>query len=158
MSLNQTPAFHSHKSSEWYTPSAVYRVLNREFWFTFDPFPASFGKPPAFDGLTVPWSSRNFVNPPYSLVGKALAKGYSESLKGNLSVFLIFVRSDTKAWRDYILDRPNVEVRFITGRLKFVSPTGVKGSAPAPSAVVVMYPIGAQATRRVFSWSLNTPP
>ena len=158
MGLTQTPAFHSHKSIEWYTPPKVYQALDREFHFILDPFPVSYGSPPAVDGLTIPWGQRNFVNPPYSLVGKALAKGYSESLLGNLSVFLIFVRSDTKAWRNYILDRPNVEVRFITGRLKFVSSTGVKGAAPAPSAVVVMYPAGTQATRRVFSWSLNTPP
>ena len=119
-----TGAPHSHESDEWYTPPEVYRALDAEFAFEFDPFPASNGGTLPFDGLTVPWKSRNFVNPPYSIVGKALAKGYAESQRGNLSVFLIFARNETRAWHAFIVGRENVEVRFVAGRLCFVSPTG----------------------------------
>ena len=150
-----TGATHSHESDEWYTPPEVYRALDAEFAFEFDPFPASNGGTLPFNGLTVPWKSRNFVNPPYSIVGKALAKGYAESQRGNLSVFLIFARTETRAWHAFIVGRENVdvEVRFVAGRLCFISPTGKSGTATAPNAVVVMHPIGTKAPHGIVGWT-----
>ena len=142
-----------HESDEWYTPPDVYRALDAEFHFDFDPFPASYGKPLKFNGLTVPWKRRNFVNPPYSLVAEALRKGAEEARRGNLSVFLIFARTETRAWHEYIIGRPNVEVRFVRGRLRFLSPSGKSGTATAPSAVVIMYPVGTRARHAIVGWS-----
>ena len=49
-------------------------------------------------------------------------------------VMLIPARTDTKWFHEYIYDKPNVEIRFLKGRLKFV---GAEHSAPFPSMVVI---------------------
>lgn len=114
---------------DWKTPTAVYDKLNDEFEFDFDPCPTD----PDFDGLAVEWGNRNFVNPPYGReIPKWIKKGYEESKKGKLVVFLIPSRTDTRWWHDYVMKAK--EIRFIKGRLKF---DDHKNSAPFPSAVVV---------------------
>lgn len=58
-----------------------------------------------------------------------------ESLKPNTTVvMLIPARTDTSYFHDYIYQKPNVEIRFIRGRLKFGDG---KNSAPFPSMVVI---------------------
>lgn len=47
----------------WLTPHDVYKDLDDEFHFTFDPCP--FPKPDDFNGLTIEWGSSNYVNPPF---------------------------------------------------------------------------------------------
>ncbi len=114
----------------WKTPRATYKALNAEFAFDFDPCPPN----PTFDGLTIEWGQRNFVNPPYGrVIGKWLQKAWEQHHKGKTSVFLIPSRTDTAWWHDYVMTAH--EIRFIRGRLKFddqVNP------APFPSAVVVI--------------------
>lgn len=112
----------------WQTPKATYDKLNDEFRFNFDPCPYN----PEFDGLATDWKERNFVNPPYGReIPKWIKKGYEESRKGKLVVFLIPSRTDTRWWHDYIMKAD--EIRFIKGRLHFDE----RGPAPFPSCVVV---------------------
>jgi DNA N-6-adenine-methyltransferase (Dam) len=114
---------------DWTTPTAVYQSLNSEFSFDFDPCPPS----PEFNGLTIPWGERNFVNPPYGReLPKWIKKGYLEYVLGKTVVFLIPSRTDTKWWHEYIMKAS--DIRFIKGRLKFGDSTN---SAPFPSAVIV---------------------
>lgn len=47
----------------WLIPADIYKKLNDEFHFTFDPCP--FPKPAEFDGLKIEWGSSNYVNPPF---------------------------------------------------------------------------------------------
>lgn len=47
----------------WLTPPDVYKVLNDQFQFNFDPCP--YPKPDDFDGLTSEWGQSNYVNPPF---------------------------------------------------------------------------------------------
>ena len=113
----------------WKTPKALYKALDAEFRFTFDPCPPS----PTFDGLTVDWGGVNYVNPPYGRqIGLWLKKAVEEQANGKTSVFLIPSRTDTKWWHEYVMN--STEIRFIKGRLHFddhVSP------APFPSALVI---------------------
>jgi hypothetical protein len=52
----------------WLTPHDVYKPMDDEFHFDFDPCP--FPKPDDFDGLTAEWGQSNYVNPPFgSYVG-----------------------------------------------------------------------------------------
>ena len=119
----------SSARSDWTTPKSVYKELNKEFHFLFDPCPSL----PKFDGLKVNWHKRNFVNPPYGrAIVQWIKKGYEESLKGRLVVFLIPSRTDTRWWHDYIMKAD--EIRFIRGRLKF---GGATNAAPFPSCVAV---------------------
>jgi hypothetical protein len=127
--INKFKGLFSSTRLDWRTPKEVYDLLNAEFNFDFDPCPPN----PTFDGLSVAWGQRNFINPPYGKETiKWLRKGYEEHSKGRLCVFLVASRTDTAWWHDYVLKAD--EIRFIQGRLKF---DGGKGSAPFPSAIVV---------------------
>lgn len=118
----------SSLTDEWNTPESVYKQLDDEFHFDFDPCPNN----PPFDGLSIEWGGVNFVNPPYSQLAKWLQKGYEEWQKGKTVVFLIPSRTDTKVWHEYCMKAD--EIRFIKGRLKFGNS---KNSAPFPSAIVI---------------------
>lgn len=119
---------YTNKKDDWATPKELYNKLNQEFNFDFDPCPLN----PTFNGLEIDWKERNFVNPPYSKVKDWVKKCYEEYKKGKLIVLLIFSRTDTKYFHEFIY--PYAELRFIKGRLKF---NDVKGSAPFPSMLCI---------------------
>lgn len=118
----------SSQRQNWKTPRKFYEALDKEFKFDFDPCPPN----PKFDGLSIRWGKRNFVNPPYAECGAWMRKCYEESRDGKLVVALIPSRTDTRYWHDYVMKAK--EIRFIKGRLKF---DDQKNNAPFPSAVVV---------------------
>ena len=103
-------------NDNWATPDDFYDTLNREFNFQFDPCPLN----PTFDGLSVDWKKRNYVNPPYSLKLKEafVEKAVAESKKGKLCVCLLPVSTSTRLFHEVV--EPNaVEIRFVRGRIKF---------------------------------------
>ena len=57
----QTSVHFSSQRLDWQTPDGVYEKLHKEFRFLLDPCPPD----PDFDGLSIRWKKRNFVNPPY---------------------------------------------------------------------------------------------
>lgn len=50
----------------WVTPPDVYKALDDEFRFDFDPCPHP--KPDDFDGLTGEWGQSSYVNPPFGSI------------------------------------------------------------------------------------------
>lgn len=151
-----------HKSDEWETPQDLFDSLDAEFG-PFDMDVAANAKNSKCsyfaskedDALTQDWMKTNWCNPPYSRVLEFVSKAQQETTKGNTTVMLIPARTDTRFFHDYIYQKPNVEVRFLKGRIKFVSPDGgllrgtkMNGSnnaAPFPSMIVVfrvMTPFG----------------
>ena len=103
-------------SDHWATPKDFYQNLDDEFDFDFDPCPLHAD----FDGLTIAWGKRNFINPPYSrkLKDAFVKKAIEEAEQGKLCVMLLPVSTSTKLFHDYIL--PNVkDIRFVRGRIKF---------------------------------------
>ena len=105
----------NHKD-DWATPDYVYRALDKEFNFNFDPCPLHSN----FDGLSIEWKDRNYINPPYSLKLKIafVKKAIEESKKGKLCVMLLPVSTSTKLFHDFIF--PNAtEIRLVNGRIKF---------------------------------------
>jgi hypothetical protein len=79
----------------WLTPPEIYRSLNQEFNFDFDPCP--FPKPEDFDGLDAEWGQSSYVNPPFGVVihkGKKkgatawVRKALEEYKKGKKVVFV----------------------------------------------------------------------
>ena len=120
------------QSVDWSTPDHVYKDLDAEFHFDFDPCPL-YGKDNGPDGLSIEWGRSNFVNPPYGReIGKWTSKAVQEWHKGKTVVMLIPSRTDTKWWHNDIMIAD--EIRFIAGRLKF---GGAVNNAPFPSAVVI---------------------
>ena len=81
----------------WLTPGYIFRALDKEFFFDFDPCP--WPLPDGFNGLACDWGRSNFVNPPFASIvmpdGKKagvkawVKKAIQEAEKGKLSVFLI---------------------------------------------------------------------
>ena len=133
----------SSKKDQWATPQDFFDVLDREFSFTLDPCADEtnhkcnryFTK--EIDGLSQDWSGETvFCNPPYGRnIKKWVKKSRDEALKPNTTVvMLIPARTDTQYFHDYIYQKPNVEIRFIKGRLKF---NDSNNAAPFPSMVVV---------------------
>lgn len=103
----------------WITPASFYNKINERFHFdNFDPSPPD-NDITKFNGLLVDWALRTFCNPPYSKTDKEkfFYKGYEESLKGKLVVFLVPASTSTKVFHELIL--PNAKVEFLRGRLKF---------------------------------------
>jgi len=116
-----------HKD-DWATPKALYDALDEVFRFTFDPCPYMHNLDD-WDGLTIPWGERNFVNPPYSrkLKESFVKKAIDESKLGKLCVMLLPVSTSTALFHDLIY--PNAsDILFIRGRIRF-SGTNSKGEA-----------------------------
>ena len=58
----------------WITPPDIYRRLDDEFHFDFDPCP--YPLPDGFDGLACEWGKSNYVNPPFgSIIHQGRKKG-----------------------------------------------------------------------------------
>lgn len=108
--------------NDWATPPDFLARLNEVWKFQFDPCPLCHDTS-EWDGLTVDWKERNFVNPPYSrlLKEKFIAKCVEEKKKGNLSVVLIPSYTSTKLFHNVILPNCNY-IFFLKDRLAFKNP------------------------------------
>ena len=142
----------NHKD-DWATPDYVYRALDKEFNFNFDPCPLHSN----FDGLSIEWKDRNYINPPYSLKLKIafVKKAIEESKKGKLCVMLLPVSTSTKLFQDLILPNAN-EIRFVKGRIPFegINTFGKKvgkGSAPMHDSMVVVFKSPQSKTQAILS-------
>lgn len=120
----------SSASDRWATPRELYRSLDAEFGFNFDPCPLDAetdGRSPLFSE----WShKRVFCNPPY---GPEIGKFLDRATEADLAVFLLPARTDTRWFHEEVLPKAR-EVRFIRGRLKFGDSAN---SAPFPSMIVI---------------------
>jgi site-specific DNA-methyltransferase (adenine-specific) len=131
----------SSASDEWSTPQWLVDQCAAEFG-PFDLDAAATGataQAPVFytiddDGLAQPWKGRVWMNPPYSEVGKWMAKAADEVAAGNaeLVVCLVPARVDAR-WYRAAAEVASV-VRILPQRVKF---GGLRDSAPFPSAVIV---------------------
>lgn len=77
-----------------------------------------------------------FCNPPYGRAIKDWVKKCAEEAKkpNTKIVLLIPARTDTAYFHDYIYQKPNVEIRFVRGRLCF---NDGEGRAPFPNMIVI---------------------
>ena len=144
---NETKAFYTHAGNasvgmSWETPADLLEKLYKVFGgFDLDPCsPRKDGPVRAKvrftaqdDGLSLPWTGRVFVNPPYGRgLGNWTAKARREHERGTatLAVLLIPARTDTSYFHRDILGI--ADVLFIKGRLRF---GGVSQAAPFPSMI-----------------------
>jgi phage N-6-adenine-methyltransferase len=142
--LFSQPCYTQPVSHDWETPPEVFDPLNTEFGFTLDvcasPENAKCERYFTYhdDGLTQDWAGETcWMNPPYGReIRKWMGKAVAEMEKGATVVCLVPARTDTDWWHRFAL---RGEIRFIRGRIKFISPTQrERNSAPFPCAIVVL--------------------
>ena len=116
----------SSATDMWATPQDFFDALDNEFHFELDvcavPENAKCARyyTPELDGLKQPWQGVCWCNPPYGRqIGKWIQRASQAASDGNTVVMLIPARTDTRWFHDYIYGKPNVETRFVRGRLKF---------------------------------------
>jgi phage N-6-adenine-methyltransferase len=122
----------------WLTPPSILEALGE---FDLDPC-SSLNRPwdtakhhytIEDDGLAQEWFGRVWCNPPY---GKAMNPFLDKMVKHGNGIVLIFARTETKAFFDYVWDKADA-ILFIKGRLKFHTPDGkVAGTAGSPSVLI----------------------
>ncbi len=131
---------------DWRTPPEVFDPLNEEFDFTLDPCATNESAlcqtffTEEQDGLKLSWQGhRVFMNPPY---GKEIypwtEKARKEALGDALVVGLLPASTDLAWWHDDVAG--NAEVRFIRGRVRFITGGEYRASGFFASVVVVWRP------------------
>lgn len=135
MSINKV--LFSRASDEWETPQTLFDQLHGHYQFDLDPCATAenakcerfFTK--ADNGLDHRWSSRAFVNPPYSDIASWAQKCVAEAMHGCLVVLLVPARTDTK-WFHQVAPEADA-LYFLRGRLRF---KGGHHTAPFPSVIM----------------------
>ena len=64
---------HNPNNKFWLTPPEMYRKLDNEFHFDYDPCP--YPRPEDFNGVAIPWGMSNYVNPPFRRSDGAFGAG-----------------------------------------------------------------------------------
>jgi hypothetical protein len=136
MSRKGALAFAGYKKGEkdsTATPSWLYKLLDDEFHFDFDPCPLN----PTFDGLSIEWGKVNYVNPPYSNKLPWILKALHEYCKGKTIVMLLPVDTSTDWFHEWINPYKSEPIRFLRHRLTYPP-----NNTPAayPSMIVVFRP------------------
>ena len=141
----------SSKDPKWITPRYVFDHFNKTYKFNFDAAAsAKNAKCKNFlsekeDALNKNWCKKGrriWLNPPYSRhMGKWIKKAYEESKKGCLVACLVYSRTDTIWWHDYVIKHA-WKIHFIKGRIQFISSKDgkTKSAAPAASCVIIFKP------------------
>ena len=75
------------------------------------------------DGLTADWKRLNWCNPPFIECKKWIEKAYKEQQKGNTTVMIIPVRTETKYWHDYILFNDKAYIQWLRKGHRFLDGT-----------------------------------
>jgi len=88
------------------------------------------------DGLIQPWFGRVWCNPPY---GREMIPFLEKMvMHDGGGIVLIFARTETKAFFDYVWDRADA-ILFLKGRLQFHYPDGRKGESAGSPSVLIAY-------------------
>ena len=123
---------------EWETPDYIFKELDKEFNFNFD-LACTSENCKCEDGIYnkydknglnyIPSKTLNedklniWCNPPYSQPLKdQFIEKCSELIKNLcvcVCVMLLPASTDVKSFHEYIYNKPNVEIRFLKGRVKF---------------------------------------
>lgn len=126
--------FYDKKNTSIATPDDLFEALDEEYNFDFDPCP--FDPSPKQDGLSIPWKTSNFVNPPYDDVSPWIDKAIREMELGHKSVFLIPFRANTQYFTEKIFAYCT-NVYLFAKRIKF---KGYTAACPLLISLVVFDP------------------
>lgn len=130
----------------WETPPEVFEPLNIEFNFTLDPCATpetakcSRFYTEADNGLMKSWSGeRVFMNPPYGReVYVWTRKARDEAARGALVVGLLPASTDLAWWHEDVVG--HAEVRYLRGRVRFLTGGPYRASGFFASVIVIWRP------------------
>lgn len=88
----------------------------------FDPCP--FNEKPEFDGLSIDWPDKTYVNPPYSKPLPWVKKAIEESNNGKRIVMLLKADTSTKVFA--LLHSHGADIFWCSKRLNYESKQGAK--------------------------------
>lgn len=122
----------------WKTPIGLYRQLDEEFHFDFDPCP--YPKPEGYNSLKLSWGKMNYCNPPFRKTDgntdgptAFVRKAITEKEKGNSTVLLLPVQSYVN-----LLLEAGAELRP-AGRTRFLEvETGEALPGPSPTFLAIL--------------------
>lgn len=148
----------------WRTPPEVFDPLHREFDFTLDPCAtAENAKCAKFfteaqNGLEQSWAGeRVFMNPPYGREVYAWTrKAREEASRGALVVGLLPASTDLAWWHDDV--DGHAEVRYLRGRVRFLTDGPYRASGFFASVVVIWQPRFAELAARQAIVALSGSP
>lgn len=127
------------ETERWLTPLSLISALGE---FDLDPAGAP-GWPTARhvytpeqhgDGLSLPWSGRVWLNPPY---GATMGAWLERLARHGHGTALVFARTDTASFHEYVWPHATA-LLFLRGRLTFLRPDGSEpgANAGAPSVLI----------------------
>lgn len=87
----------------WLTPPELYKSLDAEFHFDFDPCP--YPLPEGFNGLTAEWGKSNYVNPPFGSIPPPDGKGRKKGMTAWVRKALAEQRKGKRVVMVYPLDK-----------------------------------------------------
>lgn len=109
----------NHRDQFAQTPESLIEHLEDKYGkFDFDPCPVN----PQFDGLSVEWGTRNYVNPPFNQLKAWLTKAVGEWGKGKEVVFLMPIRLHTAYFLNLVqphIESGAVRMYVLKGGVKF---------------------------------------
>lgn len=129
---------------EWETPPEVFQPLHQEFSFTLDPCATDRNAKcsryftEAIDGLSQDWGrERVFMNPPYGREIYAWTRKAREAARrGAVVVGLLPASTDLAWWHEDVAGHAS-DIRWIRGRVRFITDGPYRASGFFPSVVVV---------------------
>ena len=121
----------------WLTPPDIFKKLDDEFHFDFDPCP--FPNPIVWDGTKREWGQSNFVNPPFhrenGIGPTAFFRKAIEEHKKKKTVVLI---APTQSYVNLMLEA-GAELRSM-GRIRWVhTETGLPCKNPSPITAFILW-------------------
>ncbi len=143
---------------EWRTPRSVFDALGLDF--DLDPASPPGGVPwiPAArfvdreeDGLSIPWTGRVWLNPPY---GRDLPRFVGRMATHRNGVALLPSRTETRWWQSTALTAD--AVCFLDRRLHFVRVDGTSGRSDHPSCLMAWGAMSYSAVVRCgLGWTVT---
>lgn len=135
---------------EWATPPEIFNPLNEEFRFTLDvcatPQNAKCERyyTEKQNGLYQPWhGERVWMNPPYGREIYAWTR-QARAASAEVIVGLLPASTDLAWWHEDVMGHAK-EVRYLRGRVRFLTDGPYRASGFFPSVIVVWQQAGAKA-------------
>lgn len=135
------------RGRDWETPPEIFEPLHREFSFTLDPCATVDNTKcqrwftESCDGLCQDWGrERVFMNPPYGREIYAWTKKARQAAAaGALVVGLVPASTDLAWWHEDVV-AARAEVRYLRGRVRFLTGGPYRASGFFPSVIVIWRP------------------